>query len=412
MLEIKRTPSLRFNHFTASWNKKELGYFFEFKNGVNATKEQYGKGVKFINVLDILNNDFIKHDKIIGSVDIDEKTFSKYEVKYGDILFQRSSETREEVGVANVYLDKGKNATFGGFVIRGKKIKEYDPVFMNYLLKTDMARKEITSKSGGSTRYNVGQEILKSVTVFLPELEEQRKIATFLFSIDKRLGLLRKEKALLQQYKRGVSKRIFTKTINFKDALGNPFPEWEKKRLQDVCELKNGYAFKSSSYAIDGDYKVITISNVQDGILDTSVYKPLNELPKDIRKHQILQKQDLLISLTGNVGRVALVNEDNCLLNQRVGKLIPFSIDRNFLFQLLKRKHFLNKMIALAQGGAQPNLSKSDIDLYEFLLPSLPEQKKIADFLTAIDDKISLVEQQIEKTKEYKKGLLQQMFVV
>ena len=100
------TPKLRFPEFEDDLKEKKLGDLLEFKNGINASKEQYGSGVKFINVLDILSNDYITHDKIIGSVDVAEEMVVKYAVNYGDILFQRSSETREEVGTANVYLDK------------------------------------------------------------------------------------------------------------------------------------------------------------------------------------------------------------------------------------------------------------------------------------------------------------------
>jgi type I restriction enzyme S subunit len=153
-------PQLRFSGFEGEWKTVILGDLLTFKNGLNSDKEKYGKGVKFINVLDILNNDFITYDKIIGSVEITEKEFEKNEVSYGDILFQRSSETRTEVGQANVYLDRDKSSVFGGFVIRGKAKYEYDPLFMNYLLSTPIARKEITDKSGGSTRYNVGQDTL------------------------------------------------------------------------------------------------------------------------------------------------------------------------------------------------------------------------------------------------------------
>lgn len=142
-------PPLRFPEFKKVWTEKSLSELLEFKNGINASKEQYGKGVKFINVLDILNNDFITHDRIIGSVDVEKNIVDKYPVNYGDILFQRSSETREEVGSASVYLDKDHTATFGGFVIRGRKIGEYDPIFLNKLLKTDASRDSITSKSGG-----------------------------------------------------------------------------------------------------------------------------------------------------------------------------------------------------------------------------------------------------------------------
>ena len=170
-------PKLRFKTFNDKWNIKQLRKVLEFKNGINASKEQYGKGIKFINVLDILNNDFITYDNIIGKVNIDKNLLEKYSVSYGDILFQRSSETREEVGMANVYLDKNKIATFGGFIIRGKKIGSYEPYFMNKLLQTNLVRNEIISKAGGSTRYNVGQDILSEVKIIIPSIQEQKKIA-------------------------------------------------------------------------------------------------------------------------------------------------------------------------------------------------------------------------------------------
>ena len=190
----KKAPALRFPEYKDHLIEKNLGDLLEFKNGINATKEQYGSGVKFINVLDILNNDFITHDKIIGSVDVDKTVADKFPVSYGDILFQRSSETREEVGTASVYLDRNHKATFGGFVIRGRKIGEYEPVFLNNILKTDALRNQITSKSGGSTRYNVGQEILSSTLLQLPSLTEQTKVASVFTTIAKKLQSLKRKK--------------------------------------------------------------------------------------------------------------------------------------------------------------------------------------------------------------------------
>ena len=99
-------PQLRFKEFDGEWEAKKLGDIFTFKNGVNASSEQYGSGYKFINVLDIINNNFITYDNIIGCVDITEKELLKNDVKYGDILFQRSSETRNEVGQSSVYLSE------------------------------------------------------------------------------------------------------------------------------------------------------------------------------------------------------------------------------------------------------------------------------------------------------------------
>jgi len=130
----------------ADSQRPHMGELLTFKNGYNADKEQYGLGVKFINVLDIIQNDFISHGRIIRSVKIPDKDFEKNEVKYGALFFQRSSETREEVGQTNVYLDRNRSATFGGFVIRGRPLKDFDPVFFNSLLKTSNARKDIGKK--------------------------------------------------------------------------------------------------------------------------------------------------------------------------------------------------------------------------------------------------------------------------
>jgi len=411
MAEKMKIPSLRFPEFSSDWESIQLNELLEFKNGINASKEQYGRGTKFINVLDILENDFIEYDRIIGNVDIDNKTLSKYAVNYGDILFQRSSETREEVGTACVYLDEERTATFGGFVIRGKKIGEYEPIFLNHLLKTDSARKEITSRSGGSTRYNVGQETLASIIVLMPSRYEQEKIAKFFTLIDQKLYQLKRKKTLLEEYRKGVLQKIFSQEIRFRDDSGQEFPKWEKKKLGKLCKLRNGYAFKSNTYVEDGSFKVITISNVQDGELDLTELKTISVIPSDIRKFQILSHGDLLVSMTGNVGRVARLNSDNCLLNQRVGKLEPVNIRPDYIYHFLRNGHFISHMISLAQGGAQPNLSKDDIDTYLVDVPTNKEQFKIANFLSSIDNKINQTKTQIEKSELWKKGLLQKMFV-
>lgn len=208
------TQALRFkddhgNEFP-KWEEKTLGELLTFKNGFNAEKSQYGIGVKFINVLDVLSPRPITHDSIIGRVEIPVKDFPKFEVKYGDILFQRSSETREEVGQANVYLDKEKSAAFGGFVIRGQPKAEFDRVFMNYLLRTPLARKEITTKSGGSTRYNVSQDTLGEARVVMPSsLPEQTKIANFLTALDRKIESVSQQITHTQTFKKGLLQQMF-----------------------------------------------------------------------------------------------------------------------------------------------------------------------------------------------------------
>ena len=160
-------PDLRFPEFSESLNFEYLGALLDFKNGINGDKSQYGKGIKFINVLDIIDKEPIYYDSILGCVDISDQEFEKNKVQYGDVLFQRSSEIRAEAGQSNIYLDKSQDATFGGFVIRGRPKASFNPIYFNYLLKTSFVRKEITDRSGGSTRFNIGQDSLSKIPILI-----------------------------------------------------------------------------------------------------------------------------------------------------------------------------------------------------------------------------------------------------
>lgn len=405
----KKVPDLRFPEFEGEWAEKSLGYFLSFKNGINASKEQYGRGVKFINVLDILNNDYITYDKIIGSVDIDEDTFSKNEVSYGDILFQRSSETREEVGLANVYLDQDRKATFGGFVIRGQRIKNYDPVFMNFLLKTAMARKEITSKSGGSTRYNVGQETLRSVAIILPLLPEQQKIADFLTTIDTRIQQLTRKVELLEDYKKGVMQQIFSQALRFTDDQGNDYPEWEEKLLSKVGEIIGGGTPPTSKgHFWEGQIQWFTPTELKTKYVDKST----RTITKDGLKKssaKILPEGTVLFSSRATVGDVSIALRE-CSTNQGFQSIVVSDKNSNeFIYYWVSYNK--KKFIRRASGSTFKEISKNEMRKIKIYLPSLLEQQKIADFLSAIDQKIEFTRQQRDQMQTYKKGLLQQMFV-
>ena len=129
---IRNVPLLRFPEFTEEWKEHCLAEYLDFKNGLNPSANKFGSGIKFISVMDILNNNFITYDCIRTSVKITPEEQVAFAVEKGDMLFQRSSETLEDVGRANVYMDENP-AVFGGFVIRGKKKTEYNPMFIRYL---------------------------------------------------------------------------------------------------------------------------------------------------------------------------------------------------------------------------------------------------------------------------------------
>jgi len=180
----KRVPEVRFAGFTGDWEQRKLGEMLEFRNGFNGSSEIYGGDTPLISVMDILNNNFITHDKILAHVCVDNNIKERFKISYGDVLFQRSSENYEDAGTSNVYIDRQNNAIFGGFVIAGKKLKEYDPICFKYLLDSKYVRNQIIRKAQGAQHINVSQDTLQNVAIYIPNMEEQNKIGAYLHNID------------------------------------------------------------------------------------------------------------------------------------------------------------------------------------------------------------------------------------
>lgn len=385
-----------FGVFPCCWDIEKLSNLFNFKNGVNADKDKYNSGIKMISVMDILSDRPITYDKIIGQVDIDEKTLKEYDVNYGDILFQRSSETFEDAGKSNVYLDS-KVATYSGFVIRGKKNSNNNPYFINEALKCDYARKQITRSAAGSQHINIGQESLEKISVVLPSIAEQEKIAEILMKWDEAIELQEKYINRLAEKRKFILYSLFFQKAN-----------WECNDLRNIIRVFSGYAFKSETYVEDGKYLIITIANVNDNnfVADDST-KRIQTLPNNIKEYQKLRIDDIIMSLTGNVARICKVNLDNCLLNQRVAKIeVKKDYDKDFVYYLLQTFKFSEYMKMYAQGAAQDNLSVKDIYKYKVYLPkTIKEQKEISKKLTMYDLALKQQELKLELYKQQRKTL-------
>ncbi|HJR99598.1 MAG TPA: restriction endonuclease subunit S [Flavobacterium sp.] len=382
---------MRFPGFDGEWEVKKLGDLLEFKNGINASKEQYGKGIKFINVLDILNNDFITSENIVGRVNVDNITVEKFSVKYGDILFQRSSETREEVGTANVYLDKENTATFGGFVIRGRKIGDYEPIFFNKLLKTDSARDSITSKSGGSTRFNVGQEILISIALHFPSIIEQQKIASLLSIIDERIQTQNKIILELESSIKGLIRKIFSQKLRFKNDNNLEFPHWENKCLGEICEKKSSN---------------ISANKIEDNFGKYIIYGASGVL-KRVDFYEEKKDYISIVKDGAGVGRLFYCEGKSSVLGTM--DIIKPLVNTNtyFLFYLLRNIDFAKYVT----GSTIPHIYFKDYKNENFGIPCIEEQNKIANFLSQLEQKIKIEKQLLTQYENQKKYLLQNLFI-
>jgi type I restriction enzyme S subunit len=237
-----------------------------------------------------------------------------------------------------------------------------------------------------------------------PCLEEQQKIASFLTSVDDKINLLTKKKELLEQYKKGVMQKIFSQEIRFKDDNGNDFPDWTQKQLSDLVNFKNGKGHEKNIIE-EGQFLVVNSKFISS---NGNIKKYCNEQIVELTIGNIV----MVMSDVPNgkaLAKCFIIDANNLYtLNQRICSIEPLNTDSTFLYYVLNRNSFYLKFDS---GVGQTNLKKQDVLNCPISLPVIKEQQKIAEFLSSLDKKIELVNSQIDKTKEFKKGLLQQMFV-
>lgn len=401
--EKKLTPCLRFPWFSGEWKEKKLGDVYTFKNGINAEKGKYGQWIKFINVLDIINNAFITYEKILWSVDVDKNTIDKNTVQYGDMLFQRSSETREEVGQSNVYVDK-KTAVFWWFVIRWARKTKNNPIFMNIALKSSKIRKDITSRSWGSTRYNIWQDALQDVVTYLPTLPEQQKIANFLTAVDGKIAQLTQLKAERERYKRAVIQGLFMGKLRFPWFEG----EWEEMKLGECLRQKST---KNKNCKVD---LVLSVSNKKGFITQDEQFDWHQVASQDVSNYKIVNKWDFAYNPSRiNVGSLArLTGFEQGIVSPMY---VVFSVKNNlhpvFLENLLTTHKIKHLIKIWCSWSVRDSLNFEDMCNFIIQLPSLPEQEKIANYLSSIDNKIEKITIQLDEIQQWKKGLLQGLFI-
>lgn len=385
-------PTLRFREFTDGWRLMPLKKLLCFQNGINADSDKYGKGVKFISVSDILNNQYITYDCIKGLIDIDEKTMEKFLVEYGDMLFQRSSETFEDIGRANVYLDKEHPATFGGFVIRGKKISEYNPLFFRYLLCTPNARKQTVRMGAGAQHYNIGQDGLGKISLYFPAIQEQQKIAAFLSAIDDRIAVQNKIISKYETLIKGIRHRVFVSICDGKQSvLGSFLEEYSEKNtannLQSVAVGKYGIRKREDIYS--------------------------KELSADYSKNKVIHKDTLIIGMGSTQIDIGILVTDNCYCVSPAYTTYRIKGINSFYLQeyLIELNPLLSirYMITSARQGKAVNKE----DLMKHLMPIHPEheQIEICHCFEKLYSRLRIEKEMLSTLQRQKAFLLQSMFI-
>ena len=375
-------PHLRFPEFSGEWYSYPLTDFMSFKNGMNPDAKRFGHGTKFISVMDILNNQFIRYDNIRASVEVIAGDIETYGVNYGDILFQRSSETLEDVGQANVYLDS-KPAVFGGFVIRGKSKGNYHPMFFRYLLASPTARKRIIVKGAGAQHFNIGQDGLSKVYLDIPSIQEQEKIAKLLECIDDRIATQNKIIEDLKKLKSAISECIFNSI------------KGDVVMLSEICDIVKGKQINGEYLSESGEYYVMN-----GGTEPSGYYSEYN-----------VKANTISISEGGNsCGYVQFNNfpfwsGGHCYSLQNIADIV----DNLYLYHYLKSKE--EAIMKLRIGSGLPNIQKKDLAMFKTIVPLFEQQITISTFLSSLERKAEIEERILNVMQKQKLYLLQQMFI-
>ena len=394
-------PKLRFKEFKNEWNEITLKKLLSFKNGINGDKDSYGYGIKYISVGDILNNTYITYDKIKGLIDINDKTLKENSVEYGDMVFQRSSETFNDIGQANVYLDKKQIATFGGFVIRGKKIGNYNPLFFNYLLKSPCNRKKVIVKGAGAQHYNISQEELEKIKVNFTVEKEQVKIANLFYSLDKKIELQQRKIEAIKIYKKGLLHKTFINccaNCKIKDLL--------------IMGKSGGTPKSTNTDYYDGNIPFLSISDMtSQGKYIKQTEKHISNLGLKNSSAWLLPVNTLILSMYASYGLLS-INKISLSTSQAMFNMIfKENINVEYIYyylSYLKERHFYEELVST---GTQANLNADKVKNIPIYLPNKTEQYKISNLFNILDNKLVLQESNLNNLIMLKKSLLQQMFI-
>ena len=389
-------PHLRFPEFSGEWEKKTINDLADVIGGgtPDTTVKSYWDGeIQWFTPSEIGKNKFVNAS--LRTITEDGLNNSSAKLLPPNTILLSSRATIGECSLS--LIECATNQGFQSLVSKKCNVN-----FLYYLIQTK--RKDLIRKSCGSTFLEISANEVRKIQVSVPSDIEQQKIARLLSRLDERIATQNKIIEDLKKLKSAISKYLFAR----KDLLETTIC------LSNIATLKNGYAFQSSKYNALGKWKILTITNVTgERYINDEDCNCIINLPNDIQDHQVLKEGDILISLTGNVGRVSICKNGNYLLNQRVG-LLQFAknVNQEFLYQIISSQRFENSMIACGQGAAQMNIGKGDVESY--VLPyssNINNILLVAKILHSYDEYIIKEQQRLTLLTMQKQYLLTQMFI-
>ena len=409
------SPQLRFPEFSGNWEEVP---FYDCLNDIldfrGRTPLKIGMDWGGGNIISLSANN-VKNGYIdfnaechLGSGELYEKWMGKVKLVKNDIVFTMEA----PLGKALLVPDD-KRYILSQRVVAFKTKDYIDNLYFIQLIWSNKFQNTVDRLSTGSTAKGINQKSLKKVFVNIPLKPEQQKIAAFLTEVDTKIEQLSKKQELLGEYKKGLMQQIFSQVIRFKADDGCDFPDWEEKKLGGIGSFYRGHTYNSTNVKNNG-LLVLRSSNIKNDklVLD----KDLQFVDKICSDKISLRTDDIVICMAN--GSKHLVGKSGVYYGDYDNKLTVgafcsiFRTDNKlskYILQTVQYKRYLHILLA---GTNINNLKNSELAELKFNLPvSINEQTKIANFLSSIDSKIEQVSKQLVESKQFKKALLQQMFV-
>lgn len=403
MSEVKNVPKLRFPEFTNAWEQRKLSEMTVYRNGTGHEDKQSDKGkYELINLNSVSIDGVLKPsgrfiDEANDTLMLNDLVMVLSDVGHGDLLGRTAIIPENNRFVLNQ---------------RVALLRPNETVYPKFLSVCINAHQKYFKLNGaGSSQLNISKDTVENFEPYVPKMSEQKIIARYFENLDNLITLHQRKHDSLFEYKKAMLQKMFPKDGETVPEIR--FPDftyaWEQRKLGELTIYRNGTGHEEKQ-SESGKYELINLNSISiDGGL-----KPSGKFIDE--ETETLLKDDLVMVLSdvghGDLlGRVAIIPENNrFVLNQRVALLRNnSSVDIKYLFSYINahQKYFKKQ----GAGSSQLNISRDSVENFEVLLPHKDEQQKIGLFFKALDDQIDLQKQKIELIKEYKKGLLQQMFI-
>lgn len=409
MTEDKLVPELRFQEFKNEYKITTIENEFNFIKKYSYSRQDEGEGRYYhIHYGDI-------HSKYTGSINETTqvpsiRNMDKHEeIKYGDIIIADASEDYEDLGKGVVLMDKSNRKFIAGlhtFALRGND-NINSLYFLNYT-KTERYKKYTAKIGTGTSVFGITQANFRKLNFPLPSIKEQNKIAGFFSSIDKKIELHEQLIETLEEQKKGLMEKIFNQEVRFKDENGRNYPEWLPVKLG--CHIIN------INERVKNKENIPILSSTSKGIYKQTDYFNHIVASQDISNYKIIRKDQFTYRSMSDTGDFTF----NLQTIVDIGAVSPaypvFNLTEEFnnrwFYYYINNSNYIGRQLTkLYQGGTRLALPLSRLELLNIERPSLLEQNKITKLLSLIDCKIDLEKKRLNNYKQYRKGLMQRMFI-